>query len=292
MILESVLILGNLTIDDVVQPDGTTYMGTLGGNTIHAACAALVNGVKPILVARMGEDFQVEVIAPLAVRGADVSNLIPIAGPTVRNWVIYEWDGSRTWLYRTARARSLEVSPQLSDITPDLIKDCRVVHICAMPIANAESLVARVRSINSSIIITLDTHEEWVSEYRERLLALAKMVDVFIPSIEELKLLVGEMQPTAAIETLKRLGLNRVVVKANSDGAYILESDLISHVAAPSVIAKDSTGAGDSFCGALIAALADGKNLLDCTNIACETAARAIQNSGSLRLLNGHSKGQ
>jgi hypothetical protein len=36
-----VIIIGNLTIDDVIQADGSSQMGTLGGNSAHAAAAAL-----------------------------------------------------------------------------------------------------------------------------------------------------------------------------------------------------------------------------------------------------------
>ena len=30
-----VIVVGNLTIDDVIQADGTSRMGTLGGNSVH-----------------------------------------------------------------------------------------------------------------------------------------------------------------------------------------------------------------------------------------------------------------
>ena len=33
----SVVVVGNLTIDDVVLPDGTTLMAPLGGNSVHSA---------------------------------------------------------------------------------------------------------------------------------------------------------------------------------------------------------------------------------------------------------------
>jgi hypothetical protein len=39
-----------------------------------------------------------------------------ILGPTVRNWVIYETNGDRTWVYRTPRERSREVAVQPQDI--------------------------------------------------------------------------------------------------------------------------------------------------------------------------------
>ena len=111
-----VVIVGNLTIDDVVQPDGTTQMGTLGGNTVHAAAAALtwVGGVG--VVARCGDDFPAAALGRLRDAGADTAGVRPIAGPTVRNWVIYEEDGRREWVYRTPRGRSAEVAPQPADL--------------------------------------------------------------------------------------------------------------------------------------------------------------------------------
>ena len=111
-----VIIVGNLTIDDVIQPDGSSQMGTLGGNSVHACAAALtwVGGVG--IVARCGADFPARAIGRLREAGADTGGIRPIDGPTVRNWVIYEADGSRNWVYRTPPGRSAEVAPQPSDI--------------------------------------------------------------------------------------------------------------------------------------------------------------------------------
>src|SRR5438034_374043 len=41
-----VIIIGNLTIDDVIQADGSSQMGTLGGNSVHATAAALPRAVR------------------------------------------------------------------------------------------------------------------------------------------------------------------------------------------------------------------------------------------------------
>ena len=111
-----VLIVGNLTIDDVIRPDGSSRMGTLGGNTVHAAAAALTWVREVGVVARCGADFPAAVLARLREAGADTGGIRPVAGPTVRNWVIYEADGTRNWVYRTPRGRSAEVAPQPDDI--------------------------------------------------------------------------------------------------------------------------------------------------------------------------------
>ena len=134
-----VIIVGNLTIDDVIQPDGSSQMGTLGGNTVHAAAAALTWTGEVGVVARCGADFPAAALARLREAGADTAGLRPIDGPTVRNWVIYEADGTRTWVYRTPRGRGAEVAPQPADIPAGWLDRTPppVAHVAAMPLAAA-----------------------------------------------------------------------------------------------------------------------------------------------------------
>ncbi len=35
MTVRPVVVVGNLTVDDVIQPDGSSQMGTLGGNSVR-----------------------------------------------------------------------------------------------------------------------------------------------------------------------------------------------------------------------------------------------------------------
>ena len=59
------IVVGNLTINDVIQPDGSSQMGTLGGNTVHAAAAALTWTGDVGVVARCGTDFPAAALARL-----------------------------------------------------------------------------------------------------------------------------------------------------------------------------------------------------------------------------------
>src|SRR2546430_5434888 len=141
-----VIIVGNLTIDDVVQPDGTTAMGTLGGNSVHAAAAALTWAADVRIAARCGEDFPAGALRRLREAGADTAGIRPVPGPTVRNWVIYEADGRRDWVYRTPRGRGAAVAPQPADIPGGWLDRTPppVLHIAAMPPAAAAALARSV----------------------------------------------------------------------------------------------------------------------------------------------------
>jgi sugar/nucleoside kinase (ribokinase family)/fructoselysine-6-P-deglycase FrlB-like protein len=284
-----VVVVGNLTIDDVVLASGITRMSTLGGNSVHAATAAITAGASVAMVARRGEDFPDEALTALSAAGVDLSGLVGIAGPTVRNWVVYEEDGRRQWLYRTPPERSEQVAPEPSDLDRELLRRAAVVHVAAMPLAHAERIVAHVRSAAPGVLITLDTHESWDSGVARRVLALAGMVDVFVPSLEELSELVGVIGAVDSLRALAAAGVGTAVVKAAADGAYLLEDGRthgrITHVPALRTSVADSTGAGDAFCGGLAAGLARGLSMLESVGLGAAVAGTAIAASGSLRLL-------
>ena len=110
------IVVGNLTIDDVVLPDGTTQMFSVGGNSLYTALGACLWQPGIGLVTRRGEDFPRDLTAMLHSLGVATDGVVDIPGPTVRNWVIYESSGERHWIYRTPRERSREVAVQAGDL--------------------------------------------------------------------------------------------------------------------------------------------------------------------------------
>jgi fructoselysine-6-P-deglycase FrlB-like protein/sugar/nucleoside kinase (ribokinase family) len=284
-----VIVVGNLTVDDVVYPNGETTMASPGGNTIYAATGALIWGLSVGVVARVGADFPVAALDRLRDAGLDTGGLRPIEGPTVRNWVIYEHDGHRSWVYRTPPERSIEVAPGPEDFPPEWTDQKQdlapVVHVAAMPLGAAASIVGHLRADGRRAVVTLDTHEAWPAG-RGDVLALARRVDVFVPSHGELAAMLGYDDPERACRELQAEGVPAVVVKCGARGAVVgAPGGPPVRIAAPDVAVLDATGAGDIFCGGLAAGLAVGESLLVAAQRGAATAGAALGASGSLRLL-------
>jgi len=284
-----VIVVGNLTIDDVVHPNGETTMASPGGNTIYAATGALIWGLSVGVVARVGTDFPVAALDRLRGAGLDTGGLRSIDGPTVRNWVIYEHDGHRSWVYRTPPERSLEVAPGPEDIpagwTNQKQDRAPVVHVAAMPLGAAAGIVGHLRAEGRRAIVTLDTHEAWPAG-RDDVLALARRVDVFVPSHGELAAMLGYDDPERACRELQAEGVPAVVVKCGEKGAVVsTPGGPPVRIAPPDVAVLDATGAGDTFCGGLAAGLAAGESLVVAAQRGAATAGAALGASGSLRLL-------
>jgi fructoselysine-6-P-deglycase FrlB-like protein/sugar/nucleoside kinase (ribokinase family) len=284
-----VIVVGNLTVDDVVHPNGETTMASPGGNTIYAATGALIWGLSVGVVARVGADFPVAALGRLRDAGLDTGGLRPIRGPTVRNWVIYEHDGHRSWVYRTPPERRLEVAPGPGDIptgwTGQKQDHAPVIHIAAMPLEAAAGIVEHLRAEGGRAVVTLDTHEEWPAR-RDDILALARRVDVFVPSHGELTAILGYDDPERACRELQAEGVPAVVVKCGEKGALVgTPGGPPVRIAPPDVAVLDATGAGDTFCGGLAAGLAIGESLVAAAWRGAATAGAALGASGSLRLL-------
>ena len=282
-----VIVIGNLTIDDVVLPDGRTSMASVGGNSVYSALSARMWSVPVGLVTRRGEDFDPAHLQRLAALGIDVGGVVDIEGPAVRNWVLYAHDGSRTWVYRTPAERSCQVAVQPADVPDGWLTAAEpppVVHVAAMPLPAARALVASVRERCPAATITLDTHEDWVVGHQPELLDLARAVDVFVPSREELTGLVGYDEPGRAADELLAQGVRSVVVKLGADGAIVAGHGAAAQVAACPVDAVDTTGAGDAFCGGLAAGLAAGDTLPEAVRRGCVAASFAVTSFGSMAL--------
>lgn len=100
-------------------------------------------------------------------------------------------------------------------------------------------------------------------------------VDLLVPNELEAEALTGERDPARAAAALRAAGVERVIVTLGERGVW---AGGRRH-AAPRVEAVDTTGAGDAFVGAYVAALAQGRE--DALEFAQTAAGLAVQRPGA-----------
>ncbi|MFG3201692.1 carbohydrate kinase family protein [Streptomyces sp. NPDC048192] len=114
----------------------------------------------------------------------------------------------------------------------------------------------------------------------DRFLAFAEELDVLLPSRDEACLLTGLPDPADAAVKLSRL-VPLVVVKAGADGALVVRSGgTPTRVPAVPVSPRDTTGAGDAFTGAFLAALLAGTAPEEAAAHGCRAGAEAVERVG------------
>lgn len=105
-------------------------------------------------------------------------------------------------------------------------------------------------------------------------------VDVLLPSRAEAGLLTGLSDPAAAAAELSR-HVPLVVAKQGADGALVARNGaVLARVPAVAATPKDTTGAGDAFTGAFLAALLTGADATAAAAEGCRAGAVAVQRVG------------
>ncbi|MCC9654295.1 ribokinase [Rhodopirellula halodulae] len=115
---------------------------------------------------------------------------------------------------------------------------------------------------------------------------LLSLCDVCVPNRTEIAEMVGQpvrsdADASSAAESLRKRGVKQVALTLGGDGVLVLDDSGIQHVASHKVDAVDTTGAGDSFTGALAVSLSEGLSLVEAARKASIVAAISVTRMGT-----------
>ncbi len=236
--------LGNLSIDDLVFVDGTTQWAVPGGNAVYAALGMAVWGERPAVVAPFGPDYPV---AHLQDR-IDLSRC-PRTERTLRDWGLYEEDGSRQFIFRSTTRDWDAYSPRAKDV----LAGTAAAHIAPLPWSRHVEVVEALRAAGTTTVST-DLDDRRLAEVgQDALGGLMARIDLFLPSRQDGRVVFPGLSPADTVRRFRDLSPQTplVALKCGAEGCVAHargDRDLLVVPAVP-VIANDATGAGDTFCG-------------------------------------------
>jgi 6-phosphofructokinase 2 len=179
-----------------------------------------------------------------------------------------------------------EVRPE--ELTPifDFLEKCDADYIVAsgsLPRGVPSNTYARMAdfAVRKGARFILDTSGEALTT------ALSKS-NVFLvkPSLGELERHVGERLDEdgarkAAVDLVRRGSAQHVAVTMGMEGALLASADGVLRVPSRHVTVRSAVGAGDSFVGAMVFALAEGKPIEDAFRLGVAAGAAAVMTSGT-----------
>ncbi|MFD5145454.1 carbohydrate kinase family protein [Streptomyces sp. NPDC058401] len=266
-----------------------------GGAGANAACWAARAGAPEVrLLARVGADSAGWHERALLDAGVRPRLVVDPAEPTGTVVALVGADAERTFL--TDSGASLRLSP--ADWDPGLLDGVAHLHLSgylfftdasrelalvALRAARARNVPVSVDPASAGFLAALGP---------QRFLAAAAGAGVLLPNEDEALLLAGAQGADgaqgparaaavarAAAELSRRVPL--VVVTRGGAGALIAEDGRVTaEVAAESAEAVDSTGAGDAFTGAFLAARLAGAGSAWAAGAGCRAAAVAVTRLG------------
>ncbi|MGA5169438.1 MULTISPECIES: carbohydrate kinase family protein [Streptomyces] len=284
----ALLVVGDVVTDVVARyrgplapaTDTAAEIRTLpGGAGANVACWAARGGCADVrILGRVGADraawheerLRRAGVRPLLVRDA--------GAPTATVVALVDGNAERTFL--TDSGAALRLAP--GDWSPKLLDGVTHLHLSGyLFFAGTSRETARLALATArerGVPVSVDPASAgFVRELGAApFLAAAEGADLFLPNADEAALLTGLAAPEEAAAALSgRFPL--VVVTTGAAGALVAESGrIVARVVAPVVRAVDSTGAGDAFTGAFLAAHLSGAGPVAAAEAGCRAGATAV----------------
>ncbi len=244
----AVLVVGSVALDDIEAPAGRAK-GVLGGAASYFSVSARY--FAPVrLVAVVGTDFPEEHVDWLASRGIDLEGLVRVEGPTFR------WGGRYLDSLNERETLYTELGV-FEGFRPELPPDYRRSELVFLANIHPALQTQVLTQTEAPRFSAMDTMNYWIETTPDDLARTLLLVDALVINDEEARQLTGLQNLVRAAAAIRERGPSLVVIKRGEHGALLFdEHGIFSAPAFPLHEVRDPTGAGDSFAGGLVGALA------------------------------------
>lgn len=261
----------------------------LGGDAANEALALARLGHAPALVSVVGRDAPGDfALQTLARGGVDVSAVARREDlDTGINIVLVRPDGERGFITsRTGSLRRLGLSDILPALDAPALSGAKVACLASLfvsPMLTLEDTAALFDALKSrGLILCADTTRPKNGETLREAGETLSRLDYFFPNLEEAARITGETDPDAVADALLDCGVKHVALKLGGRGCLLARKAERRIVPAfPDVKCVDTTGAGDTFAAAFIAALLEGRSFADCGRFANAAASLCVESVGA-----------
>ena len=230
-----------------------------GGNAVNTAIALGLLGHRALAVGRIGRDpWGTYLLNAMQAAGVDVRGVVQGEEPTAVTVAGVRPDGERSFLH----VLGADAAFRTSDVPWDLVAGARIFHLTSVFVLpafdGADGAQALRRAKEMGRITVLDVCWDAAGRWMDVLADYLPYADYFLPNLDEARALTGCRAPEEAADALLARGCGAVVIKLGRHGCLVASRAARRHVPAYPVQAVDSTGAGDVFGAAFMAALVRG----------------------------------
>lgn len=288
------VVAGNVVFDVLVRPvselkwNASAHVESIGeqmgGNGSNTAYTLAKLGAPVCLAAYLGKDWRGEFAAgKLREAGVDLGRVRHMEAATATSVVLVHPSGARMFLHEPGVSRL--AFPEPLEFDDELVGRATHFHL-ANPFSlqrmrqhAAETLRrARARGLTTSLDAAWDAMGEW-GRVTDPCLAF---IDLLFVNEDEARRMSGCTDPDAAARYFQSHGTGDVVVKMGAGGCLVYTD--AGRLAIPGfpVECVDSTGAGDVFAGAWLAALWRGAGDAEAARQANAAGALAVEKQGAV----------
>lgn len=269
---------------------GSLFSVGFGGDSSNFAVAASRLGARVGYLSRVGADAFGSLLRQLwNDEGVDASSVIVDEQHPTGLYFILRHGAMTEFVYRRAGSAAAQLTP--ADLPVGWIENAKLLHVTgitqAISASASETVFAaidRARAANTIVTYDPNIRPKLWSIHTARAVAryTIPLCDVVLPNLDEGRMLTGYEDPRAITQELLQLGVPLVVLKMGGTGAVVASNDEYLTIPARQVLAKDPTGAGDTFDAAFAVAMVEGRPFEEGATFAAAAASHVVQNLGAV----------
>jgi sugar/nucleoside kinase (ribokinase family) len=244
----SILVVGSVAFDSVKTPFGQVDE-ILGGSATYFSVAS--SYFAPVrVVAVVGKDFGDKHVGVFQKHKIDIEGLERTEGRTFR------WKGEYGYDLNEARTldTQLNVFESFNPVIPEAYRSSEYVFLGNI---DPELQLSVLRQMKGPRIVACDTMNFWIKGKPEAVKKTIHHVDVLVINDAETRMLADEPNLVRAATKIMAMGPKTLIVKRGEYGVLMFHGKSIFGAPAfPLEEVFDPTGAGDSFAGGFMGALA------------------------------------
>ena len=249
------------------------------GHNQAVACSRL--GSDCVFIGAVGSDFWGQVCKEdLVSRGVEAVLMEKVTG-TACAFIMTDDKGDNIVSVYTGASRELTMEDIRSEVIWRQLKKCDLLLAqMELPEDCLQELVDLSKERSIPLLLNPAPAKELEPEFINRFYAIT-------PNEEEAKILLGitpntKMTPLELGEAMLEVGIQRAVITLGGDGALLVDFNEIRHFP-PYKISKviDTTGAGDTFNGALASCIAQSMSMAEAVEFAIVAAGLSVTKKGA-----------
>lgn len=269
---------------------GSIFSTGFGGDSSNFAVAASRLGGRVGYLARVGSDAFGAMLQQLwHEEGVDGSHVIVDERHPTGLYFILRHGAMTEFVYRRTGSAAAAMTPE--DLPPGWVENAKLLHVTGITQAISRSAqdtvfeaIERARAAETTITYDPNIRPALWPLHTARAIVryTIPLCDVVLPNLDEGRLLTGYEEPRAITQELLGLGARMVVLKMGGSGAVVATGDEYLSIPTREVIAKDPTGAGDTFDAGFAVATVEGRSPAAAATFAAAAASQVVQGLGAV----------
>ncbi len=274
------------TVERIPQPGETLLAESVatypGGKGLNQAVAAARAGAPTTFVGSLGKDEHGDELAEtMTEAGVDRTLVRRSAAPTGQAFIVVADSAENTII--VASGANAEVTALTAQERGAIASASVLLMQLELPMGLVIEAARAARAAGTTVMLNAAPARELPEE-------LISDLDYLIVNEHEACIIGGSDDLTEASARLASR-VERLIVTLGSDGSALYDGGgSPTTVPARKVSAVDTTGAGDTYCGAFAAAIAEGANLESAAAFATAAAALSVQAVGAVPSIPGRDR--